>query len=66
MSDVCEVSSGVFVPVCFCLLPDKKKESYQVMFSLLKECLESSGLELSDGTKTEGDGFDSFREGNPS
>ena len=42
-----EVSSGVFVPVCFCLLPDKKKESYEVMFSLLKECLESSGLELS-------------------
>ena len=27
-----EVSSGVFVPVCFCLLPDKKKESYEVMF----------------------------------
>ena len=35
-----EVSSGVFVPVAFCLLPDKKKESYLAMFSLLDEALE--------------------------
>lgn len=42
-----EVSSGVFVPVCFCLLPNKKKESYETMFSLLKEALETLGKELS-------------------
>ena len=42
-----EVSSGIFVPVCFCLLPDKKKESYETMFSLLKEALETLGKELS-------------------
>ena len=42
-----EVSKDVFVPVAFCLLPDKKKESYQVMFSLLKNALDDSELELS-------------------
>ena len=42
-----EVSKGTFVPVSFCLLPDKKKESYLCMFSLLKEALEVLGLELS-------------------
>ena len=42
-----EVSKDVFVPVAFCLLPDKKKESYQVMFSLLKNSLDDSELELS-------------------
>ena len=42
-----EVSQGSFVPVAFCLLPDKKKESYQCMFSLLREALECLGLELS-------------------
>ena len=42
-----EVSKGVFVPVAFCLLPDKKKESYLCMFSLLKESMEKLGLELS-------------------
>ena len=31
-----QVTSSVFVPVVFCLLPDKKHESYDVMFSLLK------------------------------
>ena len=43
----CEVSSGVLIPVAYCLLPDKTKESYLAMFSLLKEALEQSGLELS-------------------
>ena len=42
-----EVSGGKFVPVAFVLLPDKKKESYLVMFSLLKEALECLELELS-------------------
>ena len=42
-----EVSSGVFVPAVFCLLPDKKKESYLAMFSLLDEALEVLGIELS-------------------
>ena len=42
-----EVSSGVFVPVAYCLLPDKKKESYLSMFSLLNEALDVLDLELS-------------------
>ena len=33
--------------ITFCLLPDKKKESYQCMFSLLKWAMEWLGLELS-------------------
>ena len=36
-----QVSSGVFVPVCFALLPDKRRESYDAMFTMLKEALES-------------------------
>ena len=28
-----QVSPGVFVPVCFALLPDKKRESYNLQFS---------------------------------
>ena len=40
-----EVSSGVIVPAF--LLHDKKKESSQVMFSMLKEALETLGKELS-------------------
>ena len=31
----CEVSSGVFVPVAYCLLPDKTKESYLAMLVLI-------------------------------
>ena len=31
-----QVSAGVFVPVCFALLPDKKRESFDAMFTLLK------------------------------
>ena len=42
-----EVSSGVFVPAAFCLLPDKKKESYLSMFSLLNKALDLMGMELS-------------------
>ena len=42
-----QVSSQVFVPVAFCLLPDKKRQSYDTMFSLLKEALECRGLQLS-------------------
>ena len=42
-----QVSSGVFVPVCFALLPDKRRESYDAMFTMLKEALESRQLELS-------------------
>ena len=37
----------MFVPVVFTLLPDKKRESYDAMFSLLKENLECRGLEMS-------------------
>ena len=42
-----EVTTGVFVPVAFALLPDKKKESYLAMFSLLKDTLDNLGYELS-------------------
>ena len=42
-----EVTSKVFVPVLFALLPDKKRESYDAMFNSLKENLDSRGLELS-------------------
>ena len=42
-----QVCGSVFVPVCFVLLPDKTRESYDNMFSMLKEALEGRGLELS-------------------
>ena len=42
-----KVTSSVFVPVVFVLLPDKKRESYDAMFSMLAEILESQGLEMS-------------------
>ena len=42
-----QVTSGVFIPVAFCLLPDKKRETYDAMFGMLAECLESRGLQLS-------------------
>ena len=42
-----QVSAGVFVPVCFALLPDKKRESYDAMFTLLKEALDARQLEPS-------------------
>ena len=42
-----QVTSNVFVPVVFALLPDKKRESYDAMFSSLKENLTARGLELS-------------------
>ena len=42
-----KVTSDVFVPVVFVLLPDKKRESYDSMFSMLAEILESQGLEMS-------------------
>ena len=42
-----QVCGSVFVPVCFVLLPDKTRESYDNMFCMLKEALGSRGLELS-------------------
>ena len=42
-----KVTSDVFVPVVFVLLPDKKRESYDSMFSMLAEILESQGLKMS-------------------
>ena len=39
-----KVTSDVFVPCIFVLLPDKKRESYDAMFSMVAEC---RGLELS-------------------
>ena len=37
----------MFIPVVFVLLPDKKRDSYDAMFSMLAECLESRDLQLS-------------------
>ena len=42
-----QVTSGVFVPVVFGLLPDKKRETYDAFFSALRGCLENHGLQLS-------------------
>ena len=42
-----QVQDSVFAPVAFCLLPDKKRGSYDAMFSMLKEALELRGLSLS-------------------
>ena len=42
-----QVTLGVFIPVVFVLLPDKKRDSYDAMFSMLAECLESRDLQLS-------------------
>ena len=42
-----QVSEGVFIPVCFALLPDKKRSTYDAMFGMLREALETRGLELS-------------------
>ena len=42
-----QIFGSVFVPVCFCLLSDKKRETYDLMFSMLKEALADRGLDLS-------------------
>ena len=42
-----QVTSDVFIPVMFALLPDKKRESYDSMFSLLRDKMEQLGLQLS-------------------
>ena len=42
-----QVTSGVFNPVVFVLLPDKKRDSYDEMFSMLAEYLESQDRQLS-------------------
>ena len=42
-----QVTSGVFNPVVFVLLPDKKRDSYDEMFSMLAEYLESQDRQIS-------------------
>ena len=42
-----QVSEGVYIPVCFALLPDKKHSTCDAMFGMLREALENRGLELS-------------------
>ena len=37
-----QVSDGVFIPVCFALLPDKKHSTYDAMFEMLLEAQELS------------------------
>ena len=42
-----EVDEAVFVPVMFALLPDKRQTTYEDMFGIIKDCLNSRHLELS-------------------
>ena len=42
-----QVNDDTYTPVAFGLLPDKKKESYQALFSQLKIALTSHGYQLS-------------------
>ena len=42
-----QVTSDVFIPVVFALLPDKKRESYDAFFSALRDRLDHHGLQLS-------------------
>ena len=41
-----QVTSKVFVPVVFALLPDKKRESYDAMFSSLRDNLDLSLIHI--------------------
>ena len=42
-----EIIEDVWVPVAFGYLPDKKKDTYNMFFGLLKEALTKNGFELS-------------------
>ena len=41
-----EVDEAVFVPVMFALLPDKRQTTYEDMFGIIKDCLNSRSAEL--------------------
>ena len=43
----CQVDKNTYVPCLYAMLPDKKRDSYDAMFSMLKECLSRRGLSLS-------------------
>ena len=43
----CQVDKDTYVPCLYAMLPDKKRESYDALFSMLKECLSRRGLSLS-------------------
>jgi hypothetical protein len=38
---------GCLVPVAFCLLPDKKKESYELVFQCIEKLLDDRNLKMS-------------------
>ena len=42
-----QVDTDVFVPCCYAMLPDKTRDSYNSLFSMLKECLSRRGLIMS-------------------
>ena len=42
-----EISDGCWIPVAFGYLPDKKKDTYNMFFGLLKSALSQHELELS-------------------
>ena len=45
-----EISEGCWIPVAYGLLPDKKRDTYDTFFGLLKTALTSQDLELSART----------------
>ena len=42
-----EISDGIWIPLAFAFLPDKKKETYRSFFTQLKDALSRQDLELS-------------------
>ena len=45
-----EISTECWIPIAFGLLPDKKRDTYDTFFGLLKTALTSQNLELSART----------------
>ena len=45
-----EISTNCWIPIAFGLLPDKKRDTYDTFFGLLKTALTSQNLELSART----------------
>ena len=43
----CQVDENTFVPCLYAMIPDKKRDSYDTLFSMMKECLSRRGLSLS-------------------
>ena len=43
----CQVDENTFVPCLYAMIPDKKRDAYDTLFSMMKECLSRRGLSLS-------------------